>query len=81
LAGTFRHLARALRSAATWSGQGYLLDPIHGGIVTHVVARSTMADAAADAAFEELQVLPATYPDLRKPWRIPWYYYAWRRPA
>jgi SAM-dependent methyltransferase len=85
-AGLARRLWRVLRSVAQfvrncfrvvprrpfWRGSGYILDPVHGGLHTHV---SSPASIARDAAEANLTVVehaghyhPARVPALLDPW-------------
>ena len=64
--------ARRLPSRSFWRGSGYIMDPVHGGLHTHV---STPASIARDAAAAGLAVVesaghyhPARVPAVLDPW-------------
>lgn len=64
-----------------WSGEGYMVDPAHGGLLTHYgVPAKTNAEATA-AGFDLLQVLGDDYPQASGPLVTGWYYYVFSKSA
>jgi SAM-dependent methyltransferase len=60
-------------------GDGYVVDPVHGGLVTHVATPRRVTQELIAHAFEHLETLPSTYPRRRPNLMAIWYYYAFRR--
>lgn len=77
-----RAIPRAYRRLPTgtfWRGQGYILDPTHGGLLMHcAVPRSVVAELAR-FGFRLLQVLPEDYPRKSYQCSTRWYYYAFAK--
>ncbi len=72
---------RALTSGWFWRGRGFMVDPVHGGLRTHV---STPSSIAADAAAVELavtQVINAAASSRLPEWANGWNTYVLRRVA
>ena len=60
-------------------GEGYVMDPVHGGLVTHLASRRNVIQELTVHGFEHLETLPSTYPRRRPNLMAIWYYYAFRR--
>lgn len=73
-------LVRAARGPL-WKGDGYVLDPEHGGLVIHTAKRRRVRRELAEHGFEHLETLPSTFPRRRPGVMVPWYYYAFRWPG
>jgi SAM-dependent methyltransferase len=69
-----RVAARHLSHAAFWKGSGYVLDPVHGGLVTYSSTASTFAPQVESAGLEVVDVVGGRYPDVQALWLTPWYY-------
>lgn len=73
-----RRAWNAVRGAGR-RGEGYVMDPVHGGLVTHLAARRKVVEELAEHGFDHLETLPSTYPKRRPELVKIWYYYAFRR--
>ena len=65
---------------AFWKGSGYVLDPVHGGLVTYSSTPSTFVPQVESAGLEVVDLVGGRYPDVQAVWLTPWYYYACRKP-
>lgn len=77
--GTLARCRRLLPSRALRRGEGWVLDPAKGGLLTH---HATPAHAEAELqahGFEVLERLPGDLPRRPSRWRTPWWYYAAER--
>ncbi len=77
-----RSIPRAFRRIPTrtfWTGEGYLLDPTHGGLWTHCGTPTRVIAELNEHRFKFLQELPEDYP--RPSWSLStrWYYYAFSK--
>lgn len=72
-----RRLLNAIRGPL-WRGEGYVLDPVHGGLVTHLASRRAVRRELAEHGFTHLETLPSLYPMRRPGLFVIWYYYAFR---
>jgi SAM-dependent methyltransferase len=70
---------RRIPTRAFWHGDGYLLDPAHGGLWTHCAVPNRVIAELADFQFKFLQVLPENHPHKSRIWRTRWYYYAFSK--
>lgn len=63
---------RMLRSKAYRKGSGYILDPVHGGLRTHVSTPTSIARDASAAGLEIVEIVggcyPSRVPDFLNPW-------------
>lgn len=73
-----RRAWNALRGAGR-RGEGYVMDPVHGGLVTHLASRRKVVEELTTRGFEHVETLPSTYPRRRPGLVVIWYYYAFRR--
>ena len=60
-------------------GDGYVMDTVHGGLVTHLATPRRVIEEMTAAGFEHLETLPSTYPRRRPRLLAIWYYFAFRR--
>ncbi len=77
-----RSLTRAVRRLPTrafWRGQGYLTDPAHGGLKTHVAVPERVANELEGFCFRLLHVLGDDYPRVSRRYVTDWYYYAFSK--
>jgi SAM-dependent methyltransferase len=74
-----RLAARSLSNAAFWKGSGYVLDPVHGGLVIYLSTPRTFASQVESAGLEVVDLVGGHYPDVQALWLTPWYYYACRK--
>lgn len=73
-----RSSIRFLMSDAFYSGHGYLEDPTHGGLWTHVSMPEFVLEEARACGFEKVMVMSKT----GRPWLTlvnPWYYYVFQK--
>ena len=64
-----------LGKRAFWSGDGWMLDSAHGGLVTHYAIPRHVTEELADAGFELREVLGDDYPLTSGSLWTGWYYY------
>ncbi len=77
-----RSIPRALRRISTrtfWRGGGYLLDPSHGGLLTHCAVPRLVVAELDHHQFKLLTQLPEDYPRPSRRWSTRWFYYAFRK--
>jgi SAM-dependent methyltransferase len=71
--------AERLPTRAFWLGDGYILHPSHGGLMTHCATpRRVIAELAA-VPFELLRELPEDYPQKSRHYGTRWFYYAFAK--
>jgi SAM-dependent methyltransferase len=71
--------ARRLGTRAFWTGQGYLTDPAHGGLRTHLSTPQKVAHEVAVFGFRPLRVLGEDYPLASSLYITRWYYYVFSK--
>jgi ubiquinone/menaquinone biosynthesis C-methylase UbiE len=77
-----RAIPRAFRRVPTktfWSGEGYLLDPTHGGLLTHCAVPDSVIAELSELHFELLRLVPEDYPRKGSEYSTRWYYYAFSK--
>ena len=74
-----RLAARNLSSGVYRAGEGYVYDPIHGGIHSYMSTPATMAPQLVRAGFEIVDNVSGSYPNVHISALTPWYYYACRK--
>lgn len=72
---------RMLSSRAFWNQEGYIQDPVHGGMDHYVSTPKTMVPQLKEAGFNVLEIENGHYPVVRNPYLAPWHYYACRKEA
>ena len=72
--------ARRLGWRAFWTGHGYVADRSHGGLTTYIATPAVVVEQGRRTGFEELRMLPSTYPEMAHGAKVSWYYFAWSRP-
>jgi len=84
--GVARSLARAvprarrrLPTAAFWSGEGYIFEPAHGGLLMHFAIPARTFAELTRFGFKLLQVLPENHPARPREYTARWYYYAFAK--
>lgn len=70
---------RALRGSAFAVGEGYIRDPVHGGMDHYVSTPQTMEPQLRRAGFEVLERVAGPLPQVRSNWFTQWHYYACRK--
>lgn len=72
---------RMLRSGAHRNGSGYIFDPVHGGLRTHVSTPASIARDAAQSGLEIVEVIGGCHPRQVSEFLNPWNTYVMRRPS
>jgi len=70
---------RRLPTVAFWKGEGYVLDPTHGGLVTHCGVPDRVIAELTKFHFRLLQLVPEDYPRKGCQGSTRWYYYAFSK--
>lgn len=70
---------RKIRSRAFYSGHGYIIDPTHGGLLTHFSTPRFVRQELSNNGFRILEVVSSSYPVKSNRWVSPWYYYVARK--
>jgi len=71
--------ARRLPTRAFWQGQGYWMDPAHGGLTTHGASPENVARELGEFGFQLRQVLGDDYPRTSGRFVTDWYYYVFSK--
>jgi SAM-dependent methyltransferase len=71
--------ARRLPTRAFWQGQGYWIDPAHGGLKTHLAVPERVAHELRGFGFRLLRVLGDDYPRVNGRYVTDWYYYVFSK--
>jgi SAM-dependent methyltransferase len=79
LARSIPRASRRIPTRAFWLGEGYLVDPSHGGLLTHCAAPGRVISELLQFRFKFLQKLPEDYPRRSGRLSTRWYYYAFRK--
>jgi len=69
---TPRVALRTLSSNTFAKGRGFIIDPVHGGLRTHVSTPGSIASDAAAAGLEILEIVPGHYPRRVPEFLNPW---------
>lgn len=72
---------RTLTSRAFWTREGYIHDPVHGGMDHYVSTPHTIQPQVEAAGFSVLEVVNGHFPVVNSPSLAPWFYYACKRRA
>jgi hypothetical protein len=78
---TARLAARSVSAAAFWNGDGYIYDPIHGGVRQHVATVEKVVAETSALGFALVECVGSTYPSKSIHFAEPWYYYVFRKPS
>lgn len=76
---SFGRAARRLPTRAFWQGQGYLVDPAHGGLKTHLASPEKVTHELGSFGFRLLRVLGDDYPQVSRWYITDWYYYVFSK--
>jgi SAM-dependent methyltransferase len=71
--------ARRLPTRPFWQGQGYWMDPAHGGVKTHLASPEKVAHELGRFNFQLLRVLGDDYPRVSRRYVTDWYYYVFSK--
>lgn len=75
---TARRTVRMVRNRAFRTGEGWVLDPVRGGLNTHVATPDRVREELAGHGFRVLEVVNGDLPRSASTIRTPWWYYACR---
>jgi len=75
----FPRAYRRLPTRAFWLGEGYVVDPTHGGLLTHCAVPVRVIAELREFHFELLRLLPEDYPRKGSEYCTRWYYYAFSK--
>jgi ubiquinone/menaquinone biosynthesis C-methylase UbiE len=65
---------------AFYKGAGYILDPIHGGLITFISSPKMIAREATAAGYEMIETINRHYPERTSTYFTAWYYYVLKKP-
>lgn len=74
-------VTRRLFTHAFWRGDGYWMDPVHGGLMTHGAAPEEVTRELSRFGFRLLRVLGNDYPRRSRAYITDWYYYVFSKSA
>lgn len=69
---TLQRMALTLPRARFWKGRGYMFDPVHGGLLTHVSSRKSIAADCAAAGLDVIETVGAFHPRRVPEWANNW---------
>lgn len=72
-------LWRRVRQRAFWSGDGYMVDPAHGGLLTHYAVPTKVITELQQHGFQLLRFTGDDYPRHSRPYITDWYYYVFQK--
>lgn len=73
---SFAVAKRTLGSGVFAAAQGYIHDPVHGGLHTYTSTPLTMVPQLRDAGFEVMEIVGGHYPVVNSLYFTNWHYYA-----
>lgn len=76
---TLPRLINRPRSRPFWRGEGTLVDPAHGGLLTHYSVPERVIDEMNELHFRPLRVLGEDYPQSSHLYSTRWYYYVFAK--
>lgn len=76
---TLQLTTRAILQPAFRSGEGFIIDPVHGGMRHYVSIPATMRPQLESHGFEVIEVVGGPHITLKSQYFIPWHYYACRK--
>jgi hypothetical protein len=71
--------ASRLPTRAFWRGEGYLIDPAHGGLMTHLASPEKVARELERFGFRLLGALGDDHPHVSRLYITDWYYYVFSK--
>jgi SAM-dependent methyltransferase len=78
---TLLRVLKRIPSAAFWRGEGSLVDPAHGGLLTHYCVPSRVVAEMDGLHFRPERILGDDYPEASHPYTTDWYYYVFAKPC
>jgi ubiquinone/menaquinone biosynthesis C-methylase UbiE len=73
-------LSRRVWRRSFWSGEGYMVDPSHGGVLTHYAVPARVIAELEQQGFQFLRLAGDDYPRHSRAYVTDWYYYVFRKP-
>lgn len=70
---------RAILQPAFRSGEGFINDPVHGGMQHYVSIPATMQPQLESHGLEVIEIVGGPDPSVKSQYFTPWYYYACRK--
>jgi SAM-dependent methyltransferase len=74
--GSIQTATRTIRAGAYRSGEGYVRDPVHGGLWTYTSTPRTLEPQLSVAGLNIVDTLSAGMPEPKPMWLTSWFYYA-----
>jgi SAM-dependent methyltransferase len=71
-----RRTVRRLGSWSFWSGRGYAIDPVRGGLLTWMSTPPAVVDEVEPVGFSHRATLPGDLPHRGRALVTPWWYYS-----
>lgn len=76
---SFQLSTRAVLRPVFKSGEGFIIDPVHGGMQHYVSIPATMRPQLESHGFEVIEVVGGPDPSVKSEYFTPWHYYACRK--
>ena len=76
---TLQSATRTIRAGAYGPAEGYVRDPVHGGLWTYTSTPQTLEPQLSIAGLKMVDALSAGMPAPKPTWLTPWFYYACTR--
>jgi SAM-dependent methyltransferase len=77
--GSALRLSRRVWRRAFWSGDGYMVDPAHGGLLTHYAVPERVIAEVQQQGFQLMRLAGDDYPRRSGVYVTDWYYYVFRK--
>jgi SAM-dependent methyltransferase len=74
-----QRFSHRLPRRAFWNGDGYMLDPVHGGLLTHYAVPEQVVAELEQHGFHLLRVAGNDYPRPSRAYVTDWYYYVFQK--
>jgi ubiquinone/menaquinone biosynthesis C-methylase UbiE len=78
-AGSAVRVIRRCFKLAFWHGEGCLVDPVHGGLVTHYWIPARAVAELEQCGFHMVRCMGDDYPRASRLWMTDWYYYVFQK--
>ena len=72
---SIRFIIQKGTNLAFWRGDGYIVDPVHGGLLTHVSTPEHVTSELTRCEFNLVTIVGSDYPRRNLRYATPWYYY------
>jgi SAM-dependent methyltransferase len=72
-------LVRRISRRAFWSGEGYMVDPAHGGLLTHYAVPQRVVAELEEEGFRFVRFTGDDYPRQSRAYVTDWYYYVFQK--